>query len=114
MSRNTDRPRNRGLWTVAFGAATAAMAVFATAAGAAAAPAAATHATTYGHGRASWRFDDTATPMAEVTQTIGADRLWAAGDTGAGVGVALVDTGVVPVPGLASTDVVLGPDLSLD
>ena len=45
---------------------------------------------------------------------MGADRLHSLGVTGRGVGVALVDTGVVPVPGLRSGNVVSGPDLSLD
>ncbi len=61
-----------------------------------------------------WRFDDGATTVRDVAQVIGADRLWSAGLTGAGVGVALVDTGVVSVPGLDPGHVVNGPDLSLD
>src|SRR5262245_18374695 len=53
-----------------------------------------------GHG--PWRFDATATGLTDVARSIGADRLWRAGDTGRGVGVALVDTGVAPVEGLRS------------
>jgi serine protease AprX len=34
--------------------------------------------------------------------------------TGKGVGIALIDTGVAPVPGLTSGNVAYGPDLSLD
>jgi subtilisin family serine protease len=34
--------------------------------------------------------------------------------TGKGVGVALIDTGVAPVPGLTTGNVVNGPDLSFD
>src|SRR3989440_3448993 len=61
-----------------------------------------------------WRFDATATTVTDVARVIGADRLWSAGITGAGVGVALIDTGVVPVAGLRADHVVNGPDLSLD
>jgi serine protease AprX len=46
---------------------------------------------------------------------VGAAAAWAAGITGAGVDVALVDSGVTPVAGLAgSGKVVNGPDLSVD
>jgi len=51
--------------------------------------------------------------MFNVNRMIGAPALWAAGDTGEGVDVALLDTGVAPVPGLADK-IVNGPDLSLD
>jgi serine protease AprX len=34
--------------------------------------------------------------------------------TGKGVGIALIDTGVAPVPGLTTGNVVNGPDLSFD
>jgi serine protease AprX len=51
--------------------------------------------------------------MAKVTKGVGAQALWAAGSTGEGVDVALLDTGVAPVPGL-SDKIVNGPDLSLD
>lgn len=57
----------------------------------------------------------TAGSMAEVTGTTGARDLWARGITGRGVGVAMIDTGVVPVRGLdAPGKVVNGPDLSFD
>jgi serine protease AprX len=49
-----------------------------------------------------------------IEQVIGAQDLYAAGFTGKGVGVALIDTGVAPVPGLTSGNVVDGPDLSFD
>jgi serine protease AprX len=62
--------------------------------------------------RVGWRFDATATEVADVARVVGADRMWASGTTGRGVGVALIDTGVAPVDGLRS--VVHGPDLSLD
>jgi serine protease AprX len=50
-----------------------------------------------------------------VTQIVGAQAAWARGWTGAGVDVAVIDTGVAPVPGLdAPGKVVTGPDLSFD
>jgi serine protease AprX len=53
--------------------------------------------------------------LTKVTQLTGATELWKAGYTGKGVDVAVIDTGVAPVPGLAQSDkVVLGPDLSFE
>ena len=53
--------------------------------------------------------------MASVGQVVGAPAAWAAGATGQGVDVALLDTGVTPVPGLQGTNkLVYGPDLSFD
>ena len=53
--------------------------------------------------------------MAAVAQQIGATDFWNAGFTGAGVDVAVIDTGVTPVAGLdAPGKVVYGPDLSFD
>jgi len=53
--------------------------------------------------------------MASTAAAIGASTAWAAGITGAGVDVALVDSGVTPVQGLAGDGkVVNGPDLSVD
>jgi serine protease AprX len=53
--------------------------------------------------------------MATVADAIGADDLWARGIDGAGVGVALIDSGVVPVDGLSGAGkVVNGPDLSFE
>lgn len=50
-----------------------------------------------------------------VGQALGANQAWSAGVTGAGVDVALIDSGVTPVPGLdTSSEVVNGPDLSID
>ncbi|MHB8572021.1 MAG: S8 family serine peptidase [Candidatus Dormibacteria bacterium] len=50
-----------------------------------------------------------------TTLKIGAQALWQAGITGAGVDVALVDSGVAPVPGLQGEDKVIdGPDLSFE
>src|SRR5690349_20291956 len=110
MRTRKDNPRCGRGWVVLVSAVAATVTVFGAAAGAAAAPPPGQP----GHGRAAWRFDTSATPMAEVTRAIGADRLWATGGSGQGVGVALVDTGVVPVGGLGAGRLVYGPDLSLD
>ena len=61
-----------------------------------------------------WLFDSSVASMPHVRGVVGADALWARGYTGRGVGVALIDTGVVPVPGLESSSVVNGPDLSFE
>jgi len=53
--------------------------------------------------------------MAALTSQIGATTWWNAGYTGAGVDVAVIDTGVAPVAGLdAPGKVIYGPDLSLE
>ena len=53
--------------------------------------------------------------LSAITRIIGAQDLWANGYTGRGVDVALIDTGIAPVPGLnAPGKVVDGPDLSFD
>jgi len=52
--------------------------------------------------------------MYNVTQRTGAQLYWKAGFTGKGVGVALIDSGVSPVAGLTSGNVVNGPDLSFE
>lgn len=65
-------------------------------------------------GPTGWIVDDGVTDLDHVAAVIGADRMRAAGYTGKGVGVALVDTGVVPVRGLTSGNVVNGPDLSFE
>ncbi|QXG74816.1 S8 family serine peptidase [Modestobacter sp. L9-4] len=49
-----------------------------------------------------------------VAEVLGAHTSYASGITGRGIGVALIDTGVAPVPGLTSGNVVTGPDLSFD
>ena len=61
-----------------------------------------------------WLYDGSATTMAEVRVAVGASTMWSRGYTGEGVGVALVDTGVVPVDGLTSGNIVNGPDLSFE
>ena len=50
----------------------------------------------------------------DVEQVIGATAAYTSGWTGKGVDVALIDTGVAPVKGLTSGNVVNGPDLSFD
>jgi len=56
-----------------------------------------------------------ANSMASTTRYSGATAWWRAGYTGAGVDVALIDTGVAPVTGLDGADkVIYGPDLSLE
>jgi serine protease AprX len=62
--------------------------------------------------RLAWDTPGTTAHLSHVAHVVGADQAWATRLTGRGVGVALVDTGVAPVQGLA--DVVHGPDLSLD
>ena len=53
--------------------------------------------------------------MANTTAYTGAAALWDAGFTGAGVDVAVIDTGVSRVEGLATPGkVIYGPDLSLE
>ena len=53
--------------------------------------------------------------MKSVTEILGATDYWDAGYTGAGVDVAIIDTGVSPVAGLdAPGKVIHGPDLSFE
>jgi serine protease AprX len=53
--------------------------------------------------------------MKSATEMLGATDWWNAGYTGAGVDVALIDTGVSPVEGLATAGKIInGPDLSLE
>lgn len=53
--------------------------------------------------------------MTSIATLSGAARWWNAGYTGRGVDVAVIDTGVSPVPGLDGTDkIVNGPDLSFE
>ncbi|CAN5297930.1 hypothetical protein BH23ACT9_BH23ACT9_03990 [soil metagenome] len=62
--------------------------------------------------RTAWSGGTASSSLTHVAQVIGAPQSSLVGPTGAGVGVALIDTGVARVPGL--TDIVAGPDLSLD
>jgi serine protease AprX len=53
--------------------------------------------------------------MYATTQYTGAQAWWDAGYTGSGVDVAVIDSGVSPVPGLGTPGkVIYGPDLSLE
>ncbi len=53
--------------------------------------------------------------MYNITRTIGAQTYWQAGFTGKGVDVAVIDSGISPVPGLtAPGKVINGPDLSFE
>ncbi len=53
--------------------------------------------------------------LLSVTTDLGAEAWWSQGYTGAGVDIAVIDTGVAPVPCLnASGKVIHGPDLSLE
>ncbi len=63
---------------------------------------------------ADWTFPANAATLPDVVKSIRADAAYAQGLTGKGVGVALIDTGVAPVLGLTSGNIVNGPDLSLE
>src|SRR5690242_9121751 len=53
--------------------------------------------------------------MADVASISGASSYWAAGVSGAGVDVAVIDSGVTPVPGLNyDGKVIYGPDFTAD
>ncbi len=49
-----------------------------------------------------------------ISTAVGAQDAWAAGYTGEGVGVALIDSGVARVPGLTGDNIIDGPDLSFE
>src|SRR4051812_49124985 len=53
-----------------------------------------------------------ATSLYATTMISGARRMWARGYTGAGVDVAVIDSGIASVEGLAAGKVVNGPDFS--
>ncbi|MDQ1651999.1 MAG: serine protease AprX [Cryptosporangiaceae bacterium] len=63
---------------------------------------------------AEWTFPAGQTGISDIAKSIRADVAYQQGYTGKGVGVALIDTGVAPVPGLTSGNIVNGPDLSLE
>ena len=52
--------------------------------------------------------------MDAIDDLLKADDAWSAGDTGQGVDVAVIDSGVTPVQGLQDGQVVNGPDLSFE
>jgi serine protease AprX len=69
----------------------------------------------------AWLVDSARTSMHGVNSVIGAPQVWGKKDasgkalTGQGIGVALIDSGIAPVKGLAQTGkVVNGPDLSFE
>ena len=70
----------------------------------------------------TWNPDLDLGSMWSITQRTGAQAVWTRTDpndparklTGRGVGIALIDTGVVPVQGLTGSKVVNGPDLSFE
>src|SRR5579862_9020540 len=95
--------------------ATAGAAAFAPAASAAGLACVATN--TLGLTQPGW--DDTATTppttLSQVEQAVGATSLYGHGIDGTGIGVAEVDSGVVPVEGLTGAGKVInGPDLSFE
>jgi serine protease AprX len=63
---------------------------------------------------ADYTFPVGQTSLPDVAKSIRADVAYQQGYTGKGVGVALIDTGVAPVPGLISGNVANGPDLSVE
>ena len=65
------------------------------------------------HGAAPYNAHAYAGSLYNVAREINADNMWEAGVSGKGVGVALIDSGVAPVPNIAA-NLVNGPDLSLD
>jgi serine protease AprX len=69
----------------------------------------------------SWWIDPAVTTLPELNSVIGTQSVWARKDaagrqlTGKGIGVALIDSGIAPVKGLAQPGkVVNGPDLSFE
>ncbi len=72
------------------------------------------------HPGASWgasAYDPSSDPysMQNIEAGDGAQAWWSSGDTGQGVDVALIDTGVAPVPALSGANkIVNAPDLSLE
>ena len=66
-------------------------------------------------GSCAGSYDPDTDTLYRTTQYTGATAYWSAGYTGAGVDVAIIDTGVSPVEGLATPGkLIYGPDLSLE
>jgi serine protease AprX len=72
------------------------------------------HAATTTPSFSDYNYTATAATLPDVRRIIRDDVAASAGYTGKGVGIALIDTGVVPVAGLTSGNVANGPDLSLE
>jgi serine protease AprX len=64
-------------------------------------------------GAKPYKAHDHAGSMFNVVREVRADKMWEDGYAGAGIGVALIDSGVAPVSKIAA-NLVNGPDLSLD
>jgi serine protease AprX len=58
--------------------------------------------------------DDDMGSVYDIAQVTHAKDAWSKGYTGKGIDVALIDSGVSPVPGLTSGNVIDGPDLSFE
>ncbi|MFY1633395.1 S8 family serine peptidase [Solwaraspora sp. WMMB335] len=54
------------------------------------------------------------TSLADIRTIVGANTATTAHLDGTGIGIAIIDTGVVPVPGLPANRIVNGPDLSFE
>jgi serine protease AprX len=65
-------------------------------------------------GGSDWAYTAEPTTVRDAATAVRADTMWRYGYTGKGVGVALIDTGVAPVKGLTSGNVLNGPDLSFE
>ncbi|MDT5034894.1 MAG: serine protease AprX, partial [Micromonosporaceae bacterium] len=103
--RRTDPPRSLGAVCAALVTAGTVLTVFG-----APAHAATAHAASFT--QAAWASDPTLTNPVVAS---GADKARSSyGVDGRGVGVALIDTGVAPVPGLPASRVRNGPDLSFE
>ncbi len=64
---------------------------------------------------ANWATSTSGTSLSHVVEAIGADEYWDDGFDGSGVDVAIIDSGVLPVPALAGKGKVInGPDLSFE
>ena len=61
-----------------------------------------------------WLYDESSTTMSHVNDVVGAPKMWRKGVTGAGVDVAVLDTGAVPIKGFVASPVANGPDLSFE